>query len=53
MLVRGVALSRQRFETAAVGGLKDDGNTGSHPPDSHAFRSKGIPSRIQMSDAVH
>jgi hypothetical protein len=51
MLVRSVAVPRQRLQTAAVGRLKSDGNSGSHAPDSHAFRSGGIPSRIQMSDA--
>jgi hypothetical protein len=53
MLVRAVAVPRQRLQTAAVGRLKSDGNSCSHAPDSHAFRSRGIPSRIQMSDAIH
>ena len=53
MLVQAVAVPRQRLQTAAVGRLKSDGNSGSHAPDSHAFRSRGIPSRIQMSDAIH
>src|SRR6201981_1693408 len=53
MLVWGVAVPRQRLQTAAVGRPKSDGNSGSHAPDSHAFRSRGIPSRIQMLDAVH
>src|ERR1700733_13602034 len=50
MLVRAVAVLRQHLQTAAVGRLKSDGNSGSHAPDSHAFSSRGIPSRIQMSD---
>jgi hypothetical protein len=53
MLVRGVAIPRERFQTAAVRGLESDGNSGSHAPDSHALSPLGIPSRIQMSDAIH
>jgi hypothetical protein len=53
MLVRGVAVPCQRLQTAAVGRLKSNGNSGSHAPDSHAFSSRGIPSRIQLSDAIH
>ena len=53
MLVRGVAVPRQRLQTAAVGRPESNGNSGSHAPDSHALRSEGIPSRIQMSDAIH
>src|ERR1700749_3128733 len=53
MLVWGVAVPRQRLQTAAVGRPESNGNSGSHAPDSHAFRSRGIPSRIQMLDAVH
>ena len=52
MLVRGVAVPRQRLQTAAVGRLKSDENSGSHASDSHAFMSRGNPSRIQMSDAI-
>src|ERR1700722_12167525 len=43
MLVRAVAVPRQRLQAAAVGRLKSDGNSCSHAPDSHAFRSRGIP----------
>jgi len=53
MLVRGVAIPRESLQTAAVGRLKSDGNSGSHVPDSHATRALGIPSGIQMSDAIH
>ena len=53
MLVRGVAISREHLHTAAIGRLERDGNSGSHVPDSHAFRPAGIPSGIQMSDAIH
>jgi hypothetical protein len=33
--------------------LESDGNSGSHAPDSHASSQMGIPSGIQMSDAIH
>jgi hypothetical protein len=50
----GVSLST---DLTAFGCASDplDASTysGSHAPDSHAFRSRGIPSRIQMSDAIH
>ena len=32
---------------------ESDGNSGSHAPDSHASSPLGIPSGIQMSDAIH
>jgi hypothetical protein len=53
MLVRGVAIPCERLQTAAISGLESDGNSGSHAPDSHTFRPRGIPSGIQMSDAIH
>jgi hypothetical protein len=53
MLVRGVAIPRERLQTAAIRRLESDGNSGSHAPDSHASSQLGIPSRIQMSDAIH
>src|SRR5664280_876397 len=53
MLVRGVAIPCKRLQTAAISGLESDGNSGSHAPDSHASSPLGIPSRIQMSDAIH
>ena len=53
MLVRGVAIPRECLQTAAIGRLESDGNSGSHAPDSHASSQLGIPSRIQMSDAIH
>src|ERR1017187_9350352 len=53
ILVRGVAIPRECLQTAAISGLESDGNSGSHAPDSHAFKLGGIPSRIQMSDAIH
>jgi hypothetical protein len=53
MLVRGVAIPRERLQATAIGRLESDGNSGSHAPDSHAFRPAGIPSGIQMSDAIH
>ena len=53
MLVRGVAIPRERLQTAAIRGLESDGNSGSHAPNSHASSPLGIPSGIQMSDAIH
>ena len=53
MLVRGIAIPRERLQTAAIRGLESDGNSGLHAPDSHASSQLGIPSRIQMSDAIH
>src|ERR1035437_5353786 len=53
MLVRGVAIPRERLQTAAIGGLESDGNSGLHAPDSHASSQLAIPPRIQMSDAIH
>src|SRR5260221_14769121 len=45
MLVRAVAISRQRLQTEAIGRLESDGNSCSHAPDSHAFRPTGNPLR--------
>src|SRR5665811_1380012 len=53
MLVRGVAVPRERLQTAAICGLESDGNSCSHAPDSHASSQLGIPSGIQMSDVIH
>ena len=53
MLVRGVAIPRQRLQSATISRLESDGNSGSHAPDSHASSRLGIPSGIQMSDAIH
>jgi hypothetical protein len=53
MLMWGVAIPHEHLQTAAIGGLESDGNSGSHAPDSHASRPLGIPSGIQMSDAIH
>ena len=36
MLVWGVAIPRERLQTAAISGLENDGNSGAHAPDSHA-----------------
>src|ERR1017187_10939442 len=36
ILVRGVAVPRQRLQTAAISGLESDGYSCSHAPDSHA-----------------
>jgi hypothetical protein len=48
MLVWGIAIPRERLQTAAIGWLEIDGNSGSHVPDSHASNQLGIPSGIQM-----
>jgi hypothetical protein len=53
MFVRGIAIPRERLQTAAIRRLESDGNSNSHAPDSHASSQMGIPSRIQMSDAIH
>ena len=53
MLVWGVAIPREHLQTTAISGLESDGNSGSHAPDSHASSRLGIPSGIQMSDAIH
>jgi hypothetical protein len=53
MLMRGVAIPRERCQTAAVTGLESDANTGSHAPASHATNPAGIPPRIQMLDLIH
>jgi hypothetical protein len=53
MLMCGVAIPRERCQTAAVTGLESDANTGSHVPDSHATNPVGIPPRIQMLDLIH
>ena len=43
MLVRGVAIPRERLQAAAIRRLESDGNSSSHAPDSHALRSAGNP----------
>jgi hypothetical protein len=48
MFVRHVRSRPRHFQTAAINGLKSDGNSG-----SHASGSLGIPSGIQMSDVNH
>ena len=53
MFVEGVAIPHERLQTAAIGGLESDGNSGSHAPDSHVSSPPGIPYGIQMSDLIH
>ena len=53
MLVWGVAIPREHLQTTAISGLESEGNFGSHAPASHASSRLGIPSGIQMSDAIH
>jgi hypothetical protein len=43
MLMRCVAISHEHLQTTAIGGLESNGNSGSHGPDSHAFRPKEFP----------
>ena len=50
----GVLRSRATpFRPTAISGLETDGYSGSHAPNSHASGPLGIPSGIQMSDAIH
>jgi hypothetical protein len=51
--VWGVAILREHLQTVAISRLESDGNSDSHTPDSHASSPLGIPSGIQMSDAIH
>ena len=53
MLMRRVAISRQRSQTATISRLEGDGYSGSHAPDSHRSSLSGIPSGIQMSELIH
>ncbi len=53
MLMRCIAIPRERGQTAAISGLESDGNSRSHAPDSHVSSPPGIPSGIQMSDLIH
>ena len=52
MLMRRVAISRQRSQTVTVSRLKGKGYSGSHAPDSHRSSLAGIPSGIQMSELI-
>src|SRR5665213_1943077 len=53
MLMRRVAISRERSQTATISRLEDDGYSGSHAPDSHRSSPSRIPSGIQMSELIH
>ena len=53
MLLRRIAVPRERLQTATITGLESDGNSVSHTPDSHVSSPAGIPPRIQMLDLVH
>jgi len=46
MLMRRVAISRERRQTATVSRLEGDRYSGSHAPDSHRSSPSGIPSWI-------
>jgi hypothetical protein len=53
MLLRRVAVLKNRLQPLAVRRLYSDGYSSSHPPDSHVRREPGIPFGIQMSDGIH
>ena len=53
MLMRRVAISRERSQTATISSLEGDGYSGSHAPNSHRSSPSGIPSGIQMSELIH
>ena len=46
MLMRCVAIPRDRGQTVAINRLESNGNSGSHAPDLHATSPTGISSRI-------
>src|SRR5204862_6925297 len=49
MLVRRIAIPRQRCQTAAICGLESDGNSASHTPDSHASSPDRKSTRLNSS----
>ncbi len=53
MLVWRVAVPHEPLQTTAISGLKIDENSSTHAPNSHTSGPMGIPSGIQMSDAIH
>jgi hypothetical protein len=53
VLLRRVAVFDQSAQPIKVGRRHRNGNAGSHAADSHAASPPGIPTGIQMSDAIH
>jgi len=53
VLLRRVAVGRDRLEAATVGGAERDQDAGAHGPDSHTARPIGIPSRTRTSGSIH
>ena len=53
MLLRGVAVTDDRPQAAAIDGAEGDGDTRAHAPESHGSNRSGIPSWIQSSDLIH
>ena len=53
VLMRRVTIPRERGQAAAISGFESDGNSRSHPPDSHVTSPPGIPNGIQMSGSIH
>lgn len=53
MLLRCIAVPGDRFKPTAVRAGDRDGNSGAHAPDSHANRSKGIPTRTLLLGRDH
>ena len=53
LLLRGIAIPRQRLQSETIRWCNSDGNTGAHAPESHAIGVNGIPSGIQTSDLIH
>jgi hypothetical protein len=46
-------IPRERGQAAAISGRDSDGNSRSHPPDSHVSSPPRIPAGIQMSGLIH
>ncbi len=53
MLLGGVAISRERLQSAAVGTTNGEDDTWTHWPDSHIPSPAGILCGIQLSDFIH
>lgn len=53
VLLRGVAILPDPFETLSVRGTQVDDYTAAHPPDSHGRSLMGIPNRTQVSGGNH
>ena len=53
VLLRRIAILYQAAKPIQVGGGDGKGDAASHAQDSHAASPPGIPTGIQMSDAIH